>query len=337
MLILEKLEAITEQEWSLCNEFNRNITEEFLRNSTQLSPQTVKSYRSNLMIWFNYVRQYINNKSEIDIKSRDYLFFQNWLISMGHSSADIRNKRAAISSLNNYIILFYSDVYEKFKNFIVRGMPMPEKTFVHEKQPPTKEEFNKLIAELEKREEWQKIAWLMFSFSTGCRRAESRQLLKEFINYAPITKTKTVANEQGEDGEKTNTYYQTHKIRCKGSGKVGKLRKLKVSVEAFNAIKKWLEVRGDDNCPYVFVARSGDGYKQISESTLNVWCSGLFSEIIGRRVHPHIWRESRATSIVVEEGKDIEAARQLLGHASVDTTKIYVIKDDDEDEADDLF
>lgn len=334
---MEKIIPITEKEWESCNEYNKKITNEFLRNSTQLSVQTLKSYRSNLTIWFNYVRENLDNKPQTDIKSRDYLFYQNWLINMEHSSADIKNKRAAVSSLNNYIVLFYSDMYPTFRNFIVRGMPMPENAFVHEKKPPTKAEFNHLITELEKREEWQKIAWLKFSFDTGCRRAESRQLLKEVLSYSPIVKTKTVVNENGNEETKTITYYQTHKIRCKGRGKRGRERRLKYSEDTFNSIKKWIEVRGEDDCQHVFVAKNSVSVKQISESALNVWCSGLFSEIVGRRIFPHIWREARATSIVVEDGKDIESAKLLLGHVSSDTTALYVIKDNDEEEIDDLF
>lgn len=82
---MEKIEQITEQEWLKCNEYNRNILEEFLKNSTQLSPQTIKSYRSNLMIWFNYVREFLDNKPQTEIKSRDYMFYQNHLINLEHS------------------------------------------------------------------------------------------------------------------------------------------------------------------------------------------------------------------------------------------------------------
>ena len=334
---MEKIQAITEQEWLQCNEYNRKITEEFLRNSTQLSPQTIKSYRSNLMIWFNYLRENLDNKPQTEIRSREYLFYQNWLINMEHSSADIKNKRAAVSSLNNYIVLFYSDVYPMFRNFIVRGMPQPEKSFVHDKKPPTKAEFAKLIEELERREDWQKIAWAKFSFDTGCRRAESRQLLKEVANYQPVVKMRTVKNEDGSEEVKTITYYQTHKIRCKGRGKSGKTRRLKFSEDTFNAVKKWIDARGEDDCEFVFVAKNSATVNQISESALNVWCPGLFSDIIGRRIHPHIFREARATSIVVEEGKDITSAQKLLGHNDISTTNIYVIRDDDEEDTDDLF
>lgn len=119
---MQRINEITEHDWLKCNEYNRKILDEFLVNSTQLSVKTMKSYRSNLRIWFNYVRENLDNKAQTDIKSRDYLFFQNWLINMDHSSSDITNKRAAVSSLNNYIVLFYADVFPTFRNFIVRGM-----------------------------------------------------------------------------------------------------------------------------------------------------------------------------------------------------------------------
>lgn len=110
-----------------------------------------------------------------------------------------------------------------------------------------------------------------------------------------------------------------------------------------NAIKKWLEVRGDDDCPYVFVSkqRNENGelvYQQIGLSAFNDWCSGLFTQIVGRRVHPHLFRESRATNLVVYEHKSAEVAQKLLGHNDVSTTKNhYIIKDDEDDESDEAF
>ena len=103
-----------------------------------------------------------------------------------------------------------------------------------------------------------------------------------------------------------------------------------------DAIKKWLEVRGEDDCPYVFVTRYGGKLKQVGESTLNNWCSKDFASIIGRRFHPHILREGKATTSVVEDGKSIESVQNLLGHNSSETTKIYIIRDEDED-TDELF
>jgi integrase len=332
---LERIQDTTE-EFKECNEFNRQIYEEFLRNSTELSPDSLSAYRSNLRIWFVWVKNNLDDKRQIDILGREYLFFQNWLINLGHSSSDISNKRSAISSLNNYIVLYYPDKYPTFRNFITKAIKKPEKAFVHDKVPLTKDEFSNLISELEKMKKWQHIAYLKFSYSTGCRRSEARQLRKDIINTKLIIKKKLVKNEQGIDEEKEVKYYLTPLIRCKGKGKTGEVRKLKFDVETMDALRKWVDERGEDDCPYMFVAKNKNSCKQVNRSTFNDWCAGIFSTIVGRRVHPHLTRESRATAIVVEEGKDISAAQKLLGHKSSETTQIYVIRDDSED-ADDLF
>lgn len=333
---MDRINKVTSEEWAICNDYNRNIVDEFLLNSPQLSDKTKSVYRSNLMIWFNWVRINLHNKAEYEIKSIEYMKYQNWLINMGHSSSDISNKRAAVSTLNNYIMLYYSDEYPAFHNFIVKGMPKPEKNFVNEKNPPTKEEFAHMVAVMKERGDWQKVAYLLYTFDTGCRRAETIQLLKEVVNYDPVVKDKVVVNEDGTKEVKTVKYYQSNSTRCKGRGKTGKVRKLVFTEETMDAIKKWLEVRGEDNCPYVFVARQGGEVKQLSTSALNKWATNVFSPILGRRFHPHAIRESRATTSVVEEGKNISAVQRLLGHESSATTEIYVIADLDE-EMDELF
>ena len=70
----------------------------------------------------------------------------------------------------------------------------------------------------------------------------------------------------------------------------------------------------------------------------NYWCERVFAKIVGRRVHPHLFRESRATNIVVYEKKSAEVAQKLLGHNDVSTTKNhYIIRTDELDESDEAF
>lgn len=339
--MVKKIPATTPEEWLLCNEFNRNMRDEFLENSTELSPKSLASYRSNLTIWFNWVRKNCGNKKQTEIKSRDYLKFQNWLVNLNHSSADISNKRSAISSLNNYILVYFEDEFPTFRNFISKAIKKPEPRLVNEKDPPTIAEMQMLCETLESsnvKDKYMKIAWLKFSWETGCRRAESVQLLKSIADSAPVSKMVKVKDEDGNVSEQEATYYVSHNIRCKGRGKTGKIRRFKFSDYAMDAIKKWLEVRGDDNCEFVFVVKTGKEVRQISPESFNQWCSGLFTKILGRRIHPHAIREARATSIVIEEGKSAESAQRLLGHESVETTrKHYIICDIEDDESDELF
>lgn len=327
MVELSKIPEVTDEMWSLVNEENKKITEEFLRESTQLSPQTIKQYASGLRIYFNWVRENIDNKPFYQLKARDYLMYQNYLVRNGMSSSGIKFKRSAVSSLNNYIVLYYGDEYKDFRQYITKAIASPPPAFVHEKEPPTLEEYENLCKTLEEREMWQQVAYLRFTFATGCRRAESRQLLKEVSKYEP----KIIQTENGEI--KT---YRTHPIRGKGKGINGKTLRLQFDEKALIAINKWLEVRGEDDCPYVFVAKSNGKYKQIGEATFNNWSDIYFSPILGRRFHPHAIREGRATSLVVEQKKDIKTAQKLLNHQSSTTTELYVIRKD-EDDSDDAF
>jgi len=255
------------------------------------------------------------------------LKYQNFLVKNGLSSSAIKFKRSAVSSLNGYVETYYSDKYTTFRNYITKAISNPPPVFVNEKEPLTLDEYDLLCKTLEKQEMWQQLAYLKFSFATGCRRAEARQLLKEVVLYEP----KVLQN----DGTEIKTYF-THSIRCKGRGVAGKIRKLQFDEEAMLAIKKWMEVRGEDDCPYVFVAKLNGQYKQVGEGTFNSWSTNYFEKITGKRFHPHLIRETRATTLVVEKGKDIKSAQSLLGHKSSTTTEIYVIRKD-EDDADEAF
>lgn len=99
----------------------------------------------------------------------------------------------------------------------------------------------------------------------------------------------------------------------------------------------WLAIRGEDDCPYMFVVKQKNGItRQVGENTFNNWCSGLFSEILGQRVNPHRFRMSRATNLIVADHRPLETAQKLLGHKSSETTQIYVVREDSDD-ADDAF
>ncbi|WP_099301818.1 tyrosine-type recombinase/integrase [Bacillus sp. Marseille-P3800] len=296
--------------------FNQEVTEEFI-DQQHLSPQTLKTYKSNLYQFFHYVHEKCSNKSILKLRKKDALKYQNFLLGSGLSPSATKNKRATVSSLCEYIMLYYEDERE-FRN-IYTGVPNPSKAVVHKKNPLSKDEFDKLIAHFTKEEKWQIVAYLWFVYETGARREEVRQLKREVIHYNYCVDQET--------GEQTD-FYETHEIRAKGKGREGKPRNFHFGDEAMTALKKWSEIRGEDECEHMFVKKTKQGKtQQLSPTTFNYWCSKLFFDVLGRRVHPHLFRSTRATHLVVNEGYDIEAAQELLGHESSETTKIYVVKE----------
>jgi len=136
-------------------------------------------------------------------------------------------------------------------------------------------EYNHLCEELEKQKLWQQLAYIKFSFASGARRAEVRQLLKEVINYDP----KIISTENGDI-----KLYQTHNLRCKGRGILGKIRKLNFDEDAKLAIIEWLSIRGQDDCPYVFALKKNNKYEQVGESTFNSWSDTYFEKNCRKKI-----------------------------------------------------
>lgn len=326
MAKFHKLEGFTDEEFNEhVPQVSQELIKDFLRQS-QKSDQTIKQYKSALYIFARFVYDELSNRPITVLKVRDALKYQNHLIDLGLSDSAIKFKRSAVSALYIYIEAFWEDEYPKTRNIFTKAVPSVGNTKRKEKNPLTLREMEKLKKELIKKEEWQKLAYLTFTYSTGCRREESRQLKKEVAFYEKYRNPK---------GEQKN-YYVTHDIRAKGKGKQGKVRKFQFDEEAMQYIKKWIEVRGEDDNESLFVIKTKDGkVSQVSASTFNTWCE-QFTEILGKKVHPHLLRSSRATNSVVEEGKDIKAVQQLLGHESSSTTEIYIVTDDTE-AVDDLF
>lgn len=332
----KKIEEVSQEFWdNEVNEVNKELIEDFL-SQQHLSVQTLKQYTSALKIFAKWVYDTTYSKRNgtekliTELRPRDARKYQDWLITKGLSPSGIKFKRSAVSSLCGFIEVYYGEEYKDFRNIFTKAIPNVVKSNVKEKQPLTTAEIDKLVKELTKREEWQKLTYVLFTYITGCRREEARQLLAEVATYEKYSDKK--GNEK--------VYYLTHSIRAKGSGREGKVRKFKFDEKAMQAIKKWMAYREtqfeNDTCEYVFVSKSKDGYKQLSANTFNLWCEE-FSEILGGRpVHPHLFRSSRATNAVIEEGKDIKSVQKLLGHNSSQTTEIYVVRDDADDD-DDLF
>lgn len=329
----KRSDDVTDEMWEQVNKFNRDMVHDYLSNQTHLSPKSLIGYTSALRIYFWWVKQNLNDKNCTEIKKKEFLRYLNWLAGRELSSSAMKFKKSSVSAFNKFIENYYEDEYPLFRNYVTSEMQIPQTGKVREKKPLTPEQIQFLCDELEKREEWEKLAYVLFSYSTGCRRAEARQLLKEVVDYEPIVKTVTVLDEDGKEVQAESRSYKTHNIRCKGRSKVGKVRQFLFGEDAMRAIKKWLEVRGDDDCPYVFVIKQkNDGsVRQVGEDTFNGWCEGLFTKIMNQRIHPHLLRSSRATNLVVYDHRDLETAQKLLGHESSETTKIYVVKDDESD------
>jgi integrase/recombinase XerC len=110
-------------------------------------------------------------------------------------------------------------------------------------------------------------------------------------------------------------------------GKGDKERLVPIGKPAQRALKVYLERRGelsgekvsDQATPYVFLSRSG---KVLSPSGIQRRVERHLEVATGRKLSPHTLRHSFATHML-DAGADLNAVKELLGHASLSTTQIY--------------
>lgn len=117
-------------------------------------------------------------------------------------------------------------------------------------------------------------------------------------------------------------------IRVRGKGR--RERILPLWKTTAKAMRAWLALRGDAACPELFLSARGasltrDGFAYILAKHVSVAARSVPS-IEKKRVSPHVLRHSCAMH-TLEATQDVRKVALWLGHASVQTTEIYLRAD----------
>lgn len=111
-------------------------------------------------------------------------------------------------------------------------------------------------------------------------------------------------------------------------GKGDKVRLVFMSPKARTCLKTYLDMREDDEIPYVFIRhdRAKSGAREIGSLTPRsierLVHHYSVAAGIPKNVTPHTLRHSFATDLLTN-GADLRSVQTLLGHTSITTTQIY--------------
>lgn len=309
-----KLPDITDKQWQELNinPENRELIEEFLMESTQLRPKTLKQYTSGLHIFAKYIMEYLNNKPIYQLKKKDFLRYQNFLVRHGMSSSGIKFKRASVSTFCNYLELYYfgeDDRFNKFRN-IVKGVENPAPNTVYKKVLVSEEEYQLLKETLLEDGRIRDYAMLVTCMETGMRGGELRQL-KRLEAYKTI--------------DKTLNYVLSDTIYGKGKGD-GKPLEYMINAEALEAMQLYEKTRPkDDGCKYLFVTNY-NGVNQVSEGYFESVCREYLSDVVSRRINEHLFRASCSTRLLLKGVSEILVSKYVLHHEDLSTLRHYDLR-----------
>lgn len=315
----------TPELWEQVNKENKMILEDFMAEYRQRkkSKGTIDGYFQDLRIVFIYILKKLDNKSILELRKKDFRNLSIWLSEDCAMSANRVNRIK--SSVNSMLTFVEDDDEYDYDNNVakkVRGLPRERVKDNDDDFFFTFDEFIKTRELLIKRGRLQDAVLLSIGFDSAGRKNELFQIEKNGL--AETNKTNVVI------------------------GKRGKKFPLVYLDDTKELIAQYLDERGDDDIPSLWVKRVGDKKSPITKEALyDRVCSisKVLSEVRGEEcnIFPHTMRHSRAeclkqgtdTRLLDENGKprvySLDQIMKFMHHSDVSTTASYLMNHDDEE------
>lgn len=288
--------------------FNEYVNEflEYIKVTRNYSLHTVISYENDLRQFTGYIVRSSDGKDSIskelqsDLNKFDLIFLKSYIADLADPFARSKQyTRKSISRKISVLKSFYKYLYKK--KYIVKNY---SSSLIFPKQVKklpsflSEKELEKLLGEkyisevsiLDK-------AIIELFYSTGIRLSELINLRVDNVNFPN----------------------RTIKVFGKGS----KERIVPFGKEAEKAVRNYMSIREIcdlNKSEYLFISSAGKKLYPMKVNRLIRKNLSLVTDI--KKKSPHILRHSFATHLL-DNGADIRAVKELLGHESLSTTQVY--------------
>lgn len=305
----EKIANINPENVALLNDFL-----DYLQSVGRAST-TIKNYKADLLIFFCWCEDELQNKYFVNLTKREIARFQNHALNIwGWSTNRLRTVKAAVSSLSNFIENILDDEIEGFKS-IVRKVESPPKQVVREKTVYSEEDIQNLLDELVRRKEYIKACYVALGAYSGRRKSE---LLRFRVD------------DFGEDKLVCGgALYRSAPLKTKGRGG-GKYIACYVLAKKFKPyFDLWMNERREAciDSPWLF-PKPGDPAEQMLTSTVDGWNDEL-TKITGKPFYVHSLRH-RFTTSLSEAGIPDGTIQKIVNWESADMVQLYTDTPEDE-------
>jgi integrase/recombinase XerC len=266
-----------------------------LRYQKRYSENTITSYAFDLTSFKDYL--YLNYEIN-EVEAVKSLYIRSWLADLkesGMSSRSINRKITSIRSFYNYLL----------KKELVKQNPVASiispKTPKRLPQFVEKNDLSNLFAHVE--------------FSEGLL-GKMEELILQILYNTGIRKAELISLNEF-DIDRTNQ-------QIKVLGKGNKERLIPISIHLLDSINNFIVDKRKELAPqsnsFLFVNKLG--LKLDPKTVYNIVKKYLSKVTTIDKKSPHILRHSFATHLM-NEGADLNAVKELLGHSSLAATQIY--------------
>ncbi|MEE3225830.1 MAG: tyrosine-type recombinase/integrase [Bacteroidota bacterium] len=268
---------------------------DYLELERKYSAHTVLAYQKDLEAFFRFVKELYEVE---DPKMISYTFVRSWIAQLAEAGVSHRSINRKISSLK----AFYKFL---LKTGDITQSPLAQHKSLKMKKeiqvPFSEAEVDKVLKALQVSEEFsdlRDLAIVSLFYATGMRRSELINLKISDVDFS------------------------AHNIKVLGKRNKERIIPLIFWVE--EGLKKYLEAREnygvDKNNPFLLLTNKGD---KLYETFVYRIINDYFSKVSHKtKTSPHMLRHTFATHLL-NNGADLNAVKELLGHASLASTQVY--------------
>ncbi len=268
---------------------------DYLLLEKKYSVHTLTSYKKDLEGFGEFI---LNEYQTTSIDQVNYQQIRNWIVTLVESGISNRSINRKISSLNSYYkFLLKIDVI--VANPLTKHKAL--KTSKNVQIPFSEQELNLVLNALSLEKDFEglrnKLIVELF-YATGIRRIELIQIKLSDIDL--------------------------HNKTLKVLGKRNKERYTPLISSVIDSFKSYMIERNSLNLikdkDYLFLTKKGVKiYETLVYRIINDYFSNVSSKV---KRSPHIIRHSFATHLL-NQGADLNAVKELLGHSSLAATQVY--------------
>ncbi|WP_299395845.1 tyrosine-type recombinase/integrase [uncultured Gelidibacter sp.] len=268
---------------------------EYLLHEKNYSDLTVKAYLTDLESFLKFITQEYGSNSIQDV---NYAQIRRWIVMLVESKISNRTINRKISSLNSYFKFL-------IKTEAIQSNPLSKhkalKTTKKVQIPFSQKEMEDVMQILESETDFEGVRNRLIVelfYATGIRRIELIQIKLKDIDLSNKT--------------------------LKVLGKRNKERLIPLIDTVVTTAKTYIRLRNSleniENHEYLFLTKKGlKIYETLVYRIINEYFSKASLKV---KKSPHILRHSFATHLL-NEGADLNAVKELLGHSSLAATQVY--------------
>ncbi|HEY5687967.1 MAG TPA: tyrosine-type recombinase/integrase [Yeosuana sp.] len=272
-----------------------NSFTDYLLLEKKYSKLTVSAYENDLESFKKFIKEeYASN----DIQSINYPQIRNWIVFLVESNISNRSINRKMSSLNTYY-KFLMKTGEIQANPLAKHKAL--KTSKKIQIPFSETEINMVLDELHFEDDFEGIRnrlIIELFYSTGIRRIELVELKLSSVDFN--NKTLKVLGKRNKE-----------RI-------VPLIKPVLETMNQYLKSRDGLEIMHDND--RLFLTKKGVKiYETLVYRIINDYFSIASSKV---KKSPHILRHSFATHLL-NQGADLNAVKELLGHSSLAATQVY--------------